>query len=184
MKNEPEERRVLDQAMSNLSNLPVINLSDISNDVTALLDANKIDFLPIEAAPWLLRKFSERYNEYYLAYKNIIYVATGHVAIATSTVSQDRVIATSKILPWVYAIKNGSVASPYKFLRTMFNSEIRSYYFLFEFAFLKCHELQEVPELVATGFLSTRKNILGFKKNPDKLVKLLKSLISTKIHRD
>jgi hypothetical protein len=182
VKKELEERRVSGLAM--LSKLPIIKLSDINDDVTALLESNGVDFKPMEAAPWWIRKFSERYCEYYIPYKQTLYVATGHIAIATSEVSQDRVIATSKILPWVYAIKNGSVSSLYKFLRTMFNSEIRCYYFVYEFVFLKCHELQEVPELVATGFLSTRKNILGFKKNPDDLVDILRKLLATKVNRD
>ena len=166
-----------------INKLPNIILSDISGDVTKLLEANKVIFKPMEEAPWWIRKFSNIYSEYYLAYKNTLYVAVGHVAIATSKNPTDRIIATSKLLPWVYAIKNGSVSSLFKFLQTMFSIEVRSYYFLFEFAMLKAHELPEIPELIATGFLSSRKNALGMKRNPEKIALILKRLIRDKIER-
>ncbi len=167
-----------------INNLPNIALSQISSDVETLLSENKIVFKAIEEAPWWLRQFSKLYNEFYLAYKNTIYVPSGHLAIATAKEPNQRLIATSKILPWVYAIKNGSVSSFYKFLQTTFNVEIRSYYFLFEFAFLKAHEMEDLPELIAAGFLSSRKNILGIKKNPDSVIVILKNLLATKIDRE
>lgn len=166
-----------------LNNLPNIELSEISTEVTACLEAGKVVFKSMEEAPWWIRKFSNIYSEYYLAYKNTLYVAVGHVAIATSKNPTDRIIATSKLLPWVYAIKNGSVSSLFKFLQTMFSIEVRSYYFLFEFAMLKAHELPEIPELIATGFLSSRKNALGMKRNPEKIALILKRLIRDKIER-
>ena len=164
-----------------IDKLPNITLADISTEVTDCLENSNILFKTMEEAPWWLRKFSSLYNEYYLAYKGVLYVSSGHIALATSKNPQDRIIATSKLLPWVYAIRNGSVSSVFKFLQTMFNIEVRSYYFLFEFALLKSHELSEIPELVATGFLSSRKNILGFSKDPDKTVRVLKRLLDTKI---
>ena len=71
------------------SNLPNISLSEIGEDVSRLLETNKVNFVPMEDAPWWIRKFSERYNEYYLSYKGILYVATGHIAIATSKIQRD-----------------------------------------------------------------------------------------------
>lgn len=174
-------RRDLDPVIKQIDKLPNITLADISTEVTSALESNNILFKSMEEAPWWLRKFSSIYNEYYLAYKNTLYVSSGHIALATSKNPQDRIIATSKLLPWVYAVRNGSVSSVYKFLQTMFNIEVRSYYFLFEFALLKSHELSEIPELVATGFLSSRRNMLGFRKNPEKVVKILKRLLNDKI---
>ena len=165
-----------------LNSLPNITLSEVSTDVETMLE--KIVFKSIDEAPWWLRFFSNTYNEFYLSYKDTVYVPNGHLAIATAKEPNQRLIATSKILPWVYAIKNGSVSSPHKFLQTVFNVEVRSYYFLFEFAFLKAHELEDLPELIAAGFLSSRKNILGIKKDPDNVIHVLKSLLATKINRE
>jgi len=166
-----------------INNLPNITLSDISSDVVKLLEENKIVFKSMPEAPFWLRTFSKSYNELYIAYKNTLYVNPGHVALATSKIEQDRIIATSKLLPWVYAIKNGSVSSLFKLLQTIFNIQIRSYYFLFEFSLLKSHELQEIPELIAMGFLSSRKNMFGFKRNPDEVILVLKELLATKINK-
>ena len=64
----------------------------------------------------------------------------------------------------------------------MLSSSIRSYYFLYEFSLLKAQEIPtETSDLVAVGFISTRRNFFGFKKNPEKLLKILKSLLNTKI---
>jgi len=171
--------------MSNeISKLPNIALSEISTDVAKLLDENKIIFKPLEEAPWWLRQFSKLYHEYYLSYKNVLYVPSTHIVLATAKESSKRIIATSKVLPWVYAIKNGSVSSLYKFLQTIFNIKIRSYYFLYEFALLKSHEVEEVPDLIAAGFMSSRRNIFGIRKDPDKVIIILKALLASKINRE
>lgn len=175
----------LDQLMSNeISKLPNITLSDISADVAKLLDENKIVFKPLEEAPWWLRKFSALYHEYYFSYKNTLYVAPGHIALATSKKSTDRIIATSKVLPWVYAIKNKSCSSIFNFLNTMLNTEIRSYYFLFEFSMLKAHDVPEIPDLIAIGFLSSRKGLFGEQKNPNEVMRVLKHLLATKVNKE
>lgn len=164
-----------------LNNLPQIDLETISSDVDSTLDSGKVDFKSLQDASWWLKAFSKLYGEYYFAYKNIIYVPEAHVSLATSQDNQTRVIATSKVLPWVYAIRNDSVSSIFKFLHTMLNIEIRSYYFLFEFSMLKSHDIQDIPELIATGFLSSRKTFLGIRHNPEKVVKILKQLLREKI---
>jgi hypothetical protein len=167
--------------MLNVNKLPSIQLDTISDDVTTLLENNKIDFKNITDAPWFVRLTSHWFNETYLAYLNTVYVPEGHIAMAQSKEPEQRIIATSKLLPWVYAIKNGSVSSKLQFLHTVLNSATRCYYFLFEYALLKSHELSETPELVATGFISSRRNFIGLRKNPDKLLTILKTLLKNKI---
>ena len=170
--------------LNKLNELPNITLSDISSDIVKLLEQNKIEFKSITEAPWWIRAFSNLYKEPYLAYKNALYVGHGHVALATSKNSTDRIIATSKLLPWAYAIKNNSVSSVFKFLQTMLNVKIRGFYFLYEFSFLKAHDIPEIPDLIAIGFLSSRRNILGYRKDPDKVARILKSLLANKINKE
>ena len=165
-----------------ISNLPNIVLSDIHAEIETLLSTKKIHFVLMDEAPWWIRQFSKVYNEFYLSYKDTVYIPKAHVALIVSKEPNQRLISTSKVLPWVYAIKNGSVSSFYKFLQTIFIVEIRSYYFLFEFGFLKAHEVEDLPELIAVGFLSSRRNILGVKKSPDKVSNILKELLRTKIN--
>lgn len=168
--------------MLNIKDLPVIELGSIGEDVDVLLKDGKIKFRALEEAPKLLQLFSSLYCEPYIAYKDTIYVPLGHVEAAQSKEPNQRIIATSKLLPWVYAIKNGSVSSYFTFIRSMVNASIRSYYFLFEFSLLKAHEIpRETADLVAVGFISTRRNLFGFKRNPDKLLKILKTLLQTKV---
>ena len=167
--------------MQKINELPNITLEDIGREVTLCLDDQQVQFKVISESSWAVRVFSKLFSEFYFAYKNTIYVPEGHVALAQSTVEHNRVIATSKLLPWVYAIKNGSVNTIPNFLYTMFNTNVRCYYFLFEFALLKSHDLVDTPELVAMGFISTRRNFLGIKKNPDNILKELKKLLEDKI---
>jgi hypothetical protein len=110
-------------------------------------------------------------------------VPEGHVYLATSKSENERIIASSKLLPWIYAIKNGSVSTVFNFLYTMLSTEIRAYYFLFEYALLKSHEIPEIPEMVAAGFLSTRKTVILTTKDSDKVLKVLKTLLNTKIYK-
>jgi hypothetical protein len=168
--------------MLSIKELPVIELDNLGDEVDTLLRDGKIKFKALEEAPKLLQLFSSIYCEPYIGFKDTIYVPIGHIEAAQSKEPNQRIIATSKLLPWVYAIKNGSVSSYLNFLRSMINASIRSYYFLFEFSLLKAHEIPtETADLVAVGFISTRRNMLGFKRNPDKLLKILKSLLQSKI---
>jgi len=167
--------------MQKLNNLPQIVLENISDDVTQALET--VTFKTVKEAPWALRMFSSAFNEPYFAYKTIIYVPDGHVAMAQSKEPEQRIIATSKLLPWVYAIKNNSVNTMLDFFYTMTNVTVRSYYFLYEYALLKSHDLPETPELIATGFISTRRNIFTFRRNPDKVLEVLKNLLNSKIVR-
>lgn len=167
--------------MLKYNELPLIKLDEISSDVTACLNDSKVDFKTFKDAPWLIQKFSSIFSESYVAYKNTIYVPEGHVAMAVSKNFQDRIIATSKLLPWVYAIKNGSVSSVYNFLYTMFSVKVRGYYFLFEYAMLKSHEIEELPELITTGFISSRRTCLGFKRDPDYVLASLRETLNSKI---
>ena len=173
----------LEVLMIKLNNLPNIKLETISDDVTELLNKNQIQFKSMSEAPWWLRTFSTTFNELYLAYKHTIYVPAGHVALATSKSPQDRIVATSKLLPWVFAIKYKSVSSLLNFLYTIFNTKIRNYYFLFEYGLLKSHDIKEISDLIVIGFISTRKTIFLTKKNPDKILLTLKDLLQTKVDR-
>ena len=174
----------LEAQMLNINKLPKIKLEDIAEEVSDLVVNSKIQFKDISEAPWLIKKLAQKTNNLYIAYKDSIYVPEGHTALATSKYDRDRVIATSKLLPWVYAIKNGSVSSISEFLYTIFNSNIRGYYFLFEYALLKSHGLSELADTIATGFVSTRKTIFFTNKNPETLVKILKNILQTKINKD
>ncbi len=169
--------------MLKVKDLPLIRLDEIGEDVIKLLKENKVQFKGLGEAPKLLQKFSNIYAEPYIAYKDTIYVPNGHIDAAQSKDHNQRIIATSKILPWVYAIKNGSVSSWHSFLFTMFTA-VRYYYFLYEFSLLKAHNLPaDTADLIAIGFISTRKNILGLKKNEDKILTTVKGLLQTKIDR-
>ena len=168
--------------MLSIKELPVIELDHMGEEVDVLLKDGKIKFKGLGEAPRFLQWFSNNFAEPYIAYKDTIYVPAGHVEAAQSKDPNQRIIATSKLLPWVYAIKNGSVQSYYSFLCSMLSSSIRSYYFLYEFSLLKAQEIPtETSDLVAVGFISTRRNFFGFKKNPEKLLKILKGLLNTKI---
>jgi hypothetical protein len=168
--------------MLNIKELPVIQLDVIGEEVSALLIDSKIQFKGLGEAPKLLQWFSNVYAEPYIAFKGAIYVPAGHVEAAQSKDPIQRIIATSKLLPWVYAIKNGGVSSYYTFFNTMLKSSLRCYYFLYEFSLLKAHEIPgDTSDLVVVGFISTRRNFLGFRKNPETLLKTLKSLLRTKI---
>lgn len=169
--------------MLKIKDLPKIELNGIGSEVDQLLKDSQIQFRSLHEAPGPLRWFSKIYNEPYLAYKNIIYVPEGHVEAAQSKEFNQRIIATSKLLPWIFAIKNGSVSSWYTFLSTMC-SQIRNYYFLYEFALIKSHELpQDTSDLIAVGFISTRKNLFGIKRNPEKVLYNLKALLQSKVER-
>lgn len=168
--------------MLKINDLPNIALDNIGEDVDQLIKNNKLQFRALIQAPKLLKLISEVFCEPYIAYKDTIYVPLGHIEAAQSKEPGQRIIATSKLLPWAFAIKNGSLSSWWSLLYTITNSTIRNYYFLYEFSLLKAHELPaDTSELVAIGFVSTRRNIFLFKKNPDKLLRNMKTLIHTKI---
>jgi len=169
--------------MLNINKLPVIKLEQVGEDVSSILSNNTVQFKNMSEAPWFIKKLSSFCNDLYLGYKGIIYVPIGHLDVAMSKNPQDRVVASSKLIPWAYAIKNGSVSSITDLLYMLFNTKVRSYYFMFEYALLKSHDIPEVPELVATGFLSTRRNWFGLKKNPDKVLKVMKEVLASKIDR-
>jgi hypothetical protein len=170
--------------MLNVKTLPLISLDDIGDEVDKLLKDGKIQFKGLGEAPKFVQWCSNRYIEPYIAYKDTIYVPNGHIEAAQSKDPNQRIIATSKLLPWVYAIKNGSVSSYYTLIRSISDASIRSYYFLYEFCLLKAHNIpKDTSDLVAVGFISTRKGLFGFKHNPDKLLKTLKTLLNTKINR-
>jgi hypothetical protein len=167
--------------MLKVKDLPKIDLESVSLEVTKLLEENKVQFKSIEEAPRIIKKLSIFCNDLYISYKDTVYVPVGHVDVAQSKDAKDRVIATSKLIPWVYAVKNGSVSTIPNLLNTLFSTQVRSYYFLYEYALLKSHDLPEIPELVATGFISTRRNFLGFRKNSDKVLLVLKAMLASKI---
>jgi hypothetical protein len=48
---------------------------------------------------------------------------------------------------------------------------------------LKAHEIPELPELIAFGFIGTRRNKFGFKRNSDKTLEILKEIIDTKVEK-
>ncbi len=164
--------------------LPNICLESLSSDIVNLLEKNKITFQSMEEAPWYIKLLSKIYNEHYLSYKNTLYVNSGHIVLATSKEPKERVIASSKLLPWAYAIKNDSVSSIWKLLQLIFNIQLRSYYFLYELSLLKAHNLDNISELMLMGFVSTRKNIFGFKRNPNKIINNLKVLLGTKVNKN
>ena len=176
-----EEKRVLDHLMLKINDLPKIDLESISSEVTRLLREDKVQFKSMEEAPWFIKKLSVFCNDLYIGYKDTVYVPIGHEDVAQSKDAKDRVIAASKLIPWVYAVRNGSVSTLFGLLNTLFSTQIRSYYFLYEYALLKSHELPEIPELVATGFISTRRNFFGVRKNPDKVLVILKAMLASKI---
>ena len=169
--------------MQTLNDLPLIKLEEISGEVTVCLEKNLVEFKRIDEAPWILKKIVSFANETYFSYKGVIYVPEGHIAMAQSQDPNQRIVAPRKLLPWVYAIKNGSVSSLLSFIRTIFSVNIRSYYFLFEYALLKSHELSDMSDLIATGFISTRRSLLGYKKNPDKVLAVLKHLLDKKVSK-
>ena len=176
-----EEKKDLDHQMLKIKDLPNIDLETISSEVSKLLEENKVQFKSMGEAPWIVRKLSVFCNDLYIGYKDTVYVPDGHVDVAQSKDAKDRVIAASKLIPWVYAVKNGSVSTMFNLLNTLFSTQVRSYYFLYEYALLKSHDLPEIPELVATGFISTRRNFLGFRKNSDKVLLVLKAMLASKI---
>jgi hypothetical protein len=167
--------------MMTLNKLPLIDLECLGKDVLSDLNGDKISFMPIEKASWMLRRFSVIFNEPYFAYKYNIYIPPGHLALATSDDIGDKILANSKLLPWVYAIKNGSVASFISFIYSFLNIETRLYYFCIEYALLRFHQNPEISNTVTTDFLSTRKNILGITKNPNIILNKLKQIGNDKI---
>ena len=168
--------------MLNINDLPEIKLEGIAEEVDNLLINKAFDFKMMAEAPILIKVFSKFFNEDYIAYKTTIYAHHGHISLAKSQNESDRIIATSKILPWVYIIKNNRCSNILTLLHTLSNTMIRSYYFLYEYAILQSHTIdKDVSELIAMGFVSSRKNIVGMRKNPDKLLETIRTLLQTKI---
>lgn len=167
--------------MLNINQLPLINTVTLGKDIPAGMIDTMIIFKTIERAPWFLRVFSKFFKEDYMAYKETIYTPTDHLALATSDDLGQRTIATSKLLPWVYAIRHGSVPSLLPFIYTMLNTQVRLYYFIFEYVLLNIHENSEVPRLAMSEFLSTRRNIWGTYKNPNSLLVMFKQIFFKKL---
>ncbi len=161
--------------------LPQINLESLSDDVQTTLKTCNITFKELSDAPWFVKLLSNIYTEPYIAYKTIIYVPNQHVSLAKSLNPTDRICATSKILPWVFAIKNNTTLSLKTLINIITSLNTRSYYFMYEFSLLKAHDIKDISDLVAIGFLSTRKNIFGRRINPDTVFDTLKYILNTKI---
>lgn len=168
--------------MLKLNQLPSINLECLASDVTSCLDDHQIAFKAFDEAPKLVKILSKIFNEPYLALGNTIYVPDDHVVLVSSENTTYRIIATSKLLPWVYAIKNESVKSMLSLFKMLSNTEVRCYYFLFEYALLRSHDLNaSVSDDITTGFISTRKTWLGFKKDPEEVLQVLKNTLAQKV---
>ena len=166
-----------------VNSFPDIKLTEISSDVSDMVANKKLSFAPIGEAPRMVRVLAWLFNETYISYKNIVYIPAGHVTLASSANNTDRVVATSKLLPWTYAVKHNRV-NDFKSLFTLLSDvETRSYYFIYEYALLKAHEIPELPELIAFGFIGTRRNKFGFKRNSDKTLGILKEIINTKVEK-
>jgi hypothetical protein len=130
-----------------------------SNTVTGEAE-DILDFKMLSEAPWFIRLLS-RGN--YCAYGTTIYVPSLHLELIKSKHDEDRGLATAKILPYVMAIHDNDSISFTKFLELMFSTRYQAHYFIYEFLFLKMvnHQFKEV---ILTGFLTSRRNILGFKR--------------------
>lgn len=181
MSIECGDLKALGVVMQTVNNLPQISLDSVGVQVETLIRENKVIFKHMAEAPWVIKKLSLIFEELYMAYKNVIYVPEGHVAIANSQSPNDKIIATSKVLPWVFAVQNGSVSSLWQLLHTLTDTDIRGYYFLYEYALLKAHEVREIPDLITLGFASTRRTKFLWRKNPDVVLQSLKTLLATKV---
>ena len=78
--------------LKKLNNLPQIKLDSIVEEVTELLNTKQVQFEDMKNAPWAVRKLSVFCNDFYVGYKNTIYVPSGHVEVASSKDEKDRIV--------------------------------------------------------------------------------------------
>jgi len=168
--------------MKNINNLPKINPENIGQDVLSSLATEKIIFKTVEEAPWFLKQLSKTFNEPYFAYKKTIYVPVDHIILAKSENNDNKFIANAKLIPWVYAINNGSVSSLLSTSIVLLNEDIRIYYYIFEIILINSYN-PVISKIINTKFFNSRKTIWGTVKNSDKLIQTLTRLSRDKIHR-
>lgn len=134
--------------------------------------SDSLDFKVISDAPWFVRLLS---RGAYCAYGTTVYVPSMHLELMKSKHDEDRGLATAKVLPYIMAIHDNDSISVTKFLSLMFNTRYQAHYFVYEFLFLKMvnHQFKEV---ILTGFLTSRRNILGFKRTFESVEKYIQDI--------
>lgn len=134
-----------------------------------------VSFCFVSDAPFLVRLLS---RGDYSAYKNVVYVPRIHFDLATSANEYDRTIATAKLLPWIMAIKDRETRSLAGLFSLMNNVRKRSFYFLYEYGFLKFAGIPYADQVYA-GFISTRRKWLGLRRvDPADVVTILNTYLA------
>lgn len=151
-----------------------LDVIQLAKDLDTKSQSGEIELHCITDAPlWLKLLF----NGDYIAYKNIIYVPPDHLLLATSKNRQDKVVAVSKLLPWAAAILDGKTKLS-DVLSFRFGWKLRSFYFCYEYVFLKLME-SAYKDLILKGFLVTRK-LFFVRVDYTKVLDFLNQILSTK----
>lgn len=90
----------------------------------------------------------------YFAYKNTVYVPTIHFTLTKSKSSHDRDVAIAKLLPWLAALYDDVLSSPWK-LATFLLHKKAIFYFCYEFLYLKLAE-SPLTKSIVDGFCLSR----------------------------
>ena len=131
-----------------------------------------LDFKMLSEAPWFIRLLS---RGSYCAFGTTVYVPSMHLELMKSKHDEDKGLATAKVLPYIMAIHDNTSISFSKFLALMFNTRYQAHYFIYEFLFLKLMD-HRFKETIFTGFLTSRRNIFGFKRSFEEVEDYIQSI--------
>ena len=155
------------------TNNNLVTIPECVKYVDDVVTSQAVKFAFLSDAPFLVKVIS---NNGYCACKDTVYVPQDHFTLASSKNTQDRTVATAKLLPWIMALKDGhltSVWNTWKFLR---NYRLLAKYFIYEYAFLKTSE-SPYSELILAGFVSTRKTFFGRRLPPETVLQHIKTFL-------
>lgn len=131
------------------------------------------DIMLLSDAPFFVKLLS---RGTYCAYNTTVYVpSTIHLELVQSKHEEDRTLATAKLLPFIMLFYDNTKVSFWLFLAMVFTTRYQVHYFIYEFLFLKYTE-HPFKEIILVGFLTSRRNLLGFKLCFDTVQARIKSI--------
>ena len=144
--------------------------------VDTSISTGTISFDFLSNAPFLIKLIS---NGRYCAYRTTVYVPIDHLTLVSSEHPSDRLVATSKVLPWVIAMRDGHLASYFNVWKFLHDYRLVCKYFLYEFGLLKSNNHPQA-DIIYGGFVVSRKTFWGRLIDPDVVVAQLRSSIKEK----